>query len=184
VALEDAVVGGIIGAASAGVIALMVRAVAIPSEARAHDRFVGDRDEDLARWISDEHVRLAREIRTIGSNLNARNLFYSGELGYQVGLAKERALHAYRDQETQARRDAAAVHDRETMLHRIYRGLRRQPFRDLETPVRATPVLDLWREPVTRHLQPSDRPAEVDDPAARTLDVLLTKLDTERGRFT
>lgn len=171
---------------SAGLIALVARATSVPGEVRSDDRRVAERDVDLERWLLDEHVRLKRELRSIEGQLNARNLFHSGELGWQMGLAKERALQGYRDQESQARRDVAALGDREGWLHRAWRRSHwSHPLPSLRTPDKAQSVLDLWRLPTTRHLSRPDDPAvaKVDDPTARSLQQLLGRLDQERSSF-
>jgi hypothetical protein len=53
-------------------------------------------------------------------HLNAKNLFYSSKYGHLVGLAKERALHAYRDQERTAQAHAAEIQARKGQLHGLF----------------------------------------------------------------
>lgn len=116
------------------------------------------------------HVRLKREVAATVKALNARKLFYSSELGFQVALVKERALQTYRDREKTAIRTVADIRGREGWPHLLYRTLRRQPFPVLTAPAVVEPVLDAWRAPITRHRKGNDPPAALDDPTARTID--------------
>ena len=144
------------------------------------DRFVADRDEDLASWVADRSVALERELAAKTEELNKENLFYSGTHGTVLALIKERALHEYRDQERQAERDVALAHERETWLHAFWRRLRGRPFPKLTAPQRAQPVLDAWRSPVVRH---GDSPIEVVDPTRRTLRDATQAVQLEPKKF-
>jgi hypothetical protein len=163
-------IAGAIGSLVTLTIAFVVRLAAAPGEIRSHDRRVTERDEDLAQWIADRNVSLLRELQAKRGFLSAEGMFNSGEYGYQIGALKGRALHEWRDQERQARRDVDAIHDREGHLHRFVRALRRTPQLRLTAPGRAAPVLAAWRAPLKRHLQSNETPLPIDDPTARTLD--------------
>lgn len=165
-ALLIGLAGGAIGTFLVG----FARLAAVPLEIAEHDRAVHAHDDDLKQWVADDHVRLKREVAATVKALNARKLFYSSELGFQVALVKERALQTYRDREKTAIRTVADIRGREGWPHLLYRTLRRQPFPVLTAPAVVEPVLDAWRAPITRHRKGNDPPAALDDPTARTID--------------
>src|SRR5712691_3922944 len=164
----DALWIALAGGAIATVIAYVARFFAVPSEIAANNRAVQQRDEDLDQWLADEHVRLKRVLEEIREELNAKGLFYSGEYGRRLNLAKEAAIHAYRDQERQARRDVALTREREHWPHGLWRKLSRQPPAQLTVPGRVDEVLDGWATPPTKHLSPGDEPPRLDDPRNRS----------------
>jgi hypothetical protein len=123
--------------------------VAARREIDATDRFVADRDEDLASWVADRSLALERELAAKTEQLNKENLFYSGAHGTALAKIKERALHEYRDQERQAERDVALARERETWLHAFWRRRLGRPFSTLIAPQRAQSVLDAWRSSIT-----------------------------------
>jgi hypothetical protein len=164
------------GGAIATVIAYVARFFSVPSEIAADDRAVRERDEDLDQWIADEHVRLKRLLQEIREELNDKGLFYSGEYGRRLNLAKEAAIHAYRDQERQARRDVALIRDREHWPHGLWRRLTRNPPAQLTVPGRAGEALDGWATPPTKHLSPGDEPPRLDDPRNRSLNEVLAEV--------
>jgi hypothetical protein len=178
------IVSGALGAFVAAFLGLLVWLSRIPGQLDEHDRAARELDEDLATWLADRHVKLKRELRTVDSGLAARNAFHSGERGCQSGLTKESALHEYRDEERKAKRTLDALRDRETWLHRLVRWCSRsRPELELLTPVKAVPLLDVWRLPASRHLTPTDTPAPVDDPTARTLEGALADVENDVSRF-
>jgi hypothetical protein len=181
-----ALAGGAVGTALTFLAGAGARVRAIPGECRAHERAVRERDEDLEQWVTDEHVRLKRELKEIRAALSARNIFYSGQHTLEVSLAKERALQAYRDQERQATRDVAAVREREGWLHATSRSLSFRAERSLElrAPERVAPVLDAWRLPATRHLQPNETPFPINDPTRRTISDTLIEVATDTREMT
>ena len=81
-----AVVGGAIGTSLTGLFVGGARILAAWREVAAHERAVRERDEDLEQWVVDETVRLTRGLRQKVDELNARNLFYSGEMHHQAHL--------------------------------------------------------------------------------------------------
>jgi hypothetical protein len=108
--------------------------------------------------------------------MNRRNLFWSSAHGLRIALAKERALHAYRDQERIALGQAADIAAREGRLHLLVRAWRFEPI-GLRAPEHGAPVLDRWDASVTRHnSSPADPPFEIDDPRKRTVESTLTDL--------
>jgi hypothetical protein len=164
------------GGAIATVLVYVARLFAVPSEIAANDRAGRERDEDIDQWLADEHVRLKRELHRLREELNAENLFYSGEYGRRLNLAKEAEIHAYRDQEPQARRDVALIRDREHWPHGVWRQLTLQPAAQLTVPGRADEVLDAWATPPTKHLSPGDHPPRLDDPRSRALEDVLAEV--------
>ncbi len=172
----DALWIALAGGAIATIIAYVARFFAVPSEIAANDRAVGERDEDLDQWIADEHVQLKRRLETIRKELAATNTFYSGQYGHRLNLAKEEAIHAYRDQERQARRDVALIRDREHWPHGLWRKLTRRPLVQLKVPERADEVLDAWATPPSKHLSSGDVPPRLDDPRNRSLEDVLAEV--------
>lgn len=161
-----ALAGGAVGALLTGVIGAFVWTWGVPADVEEHDRLIAERDEDLATWLADERLRLNRERGKIIEELNKQNLLYSSERLHQLALAKERALHAFRDQERAARRFAAEIAARERFAHHQWRRWRRRPVWPLEAPERGRPILDEWRSPESFEGSPV---IEVNDPTARTL---------------
>jgi hypothetical protein len=172
--LAVALIGGAIGSVLTALFGLGARMLGARREVAAHDRFVSERDEDLASWVSDRSLALTREIETQVKALAARGAFTSGETNYSIALLKERALHEYRDQERQAERDVALIRDTETWMHTRWRSRDGLPFPELGTPEAAEPVLGAWRSSVTRY----DGPTEVVDPARRTLEATVQELQS------
>jgi len=58
-------------------------------------------------------------------------------------------------------------------MHEFWRRWRRKPRQELTAPSRMKPVVDVWRLPPSKHLQPEETPPPVDDPTARTLDEVI-----------
>lgn len=74
-----AIVGGLIGSVFTALVGLGARLLAARHEIEAADRFVRDRDEDLASWVSDRNLALQRELASATEQMNKRNLLDSGE---------------------------------------------------------------------------------------------------------
>lgn len=161
-----AILGGAVGSLTTAVIAFGARFWNARGEINSHDRFVGERDEDLSSWVSDRTVELRRAIHATTEEMNKENLFYSSTHATAIAHLKEKALHEYRDQERQARRDIALTKEREGLLHRYWRRRKTRPFPSLKAPDDAAPILDIWRSSITRHGSP---PIEVQDPTKRSL---------------
>jgi hypothetical protein len=175
-----ALAGGAVGSVLTAALAFGGRMLAARREIDATDRFVADRDEDLASWVADRSLALERELVAKTEELNKENLFYSGAHGTALALIKERALHEYRDQERQADRDVALARERETWLHAFWRRRRGRRFPKLTAPQRAQQVLDAWRSSVVRH---GDSPIEVVDPTRRTLRDATQDVQLEPKKF-
>jgi hypothetical protein len=54
-------------------------------------------DDHLETWVSDDTVRLHRELTAITEATNKENLLWSSTHYVRIGQAKERALQSYRD---------------------------------------------------------------------------------------
>lgn len=168
-----ALAAGAVGSLLTLGVAAAARFASARREIDVHDRQVADLDDDLARWIVDDDLRLRRQLRHERDALSATGMFYSGEYGWRLGLAKEQALQAYRDQRLRAERSAALILDREGWAHDFWRKSRKRPRLTLWTPQIVVPVLDAWRLPPSRHAKEGDKLPTVDDPTHRTLDALL-----------
>jgi hypothetical protein len=168
----------VIGIAGGVGVALVLWLVRAPGEVRDHDRLLAERDEDLGTWVADEHLELERELGRILERLSAQNLLWSSTRLAQRAGAKEQVLHAYRDQERQARRFRAELEAREEWPHKVWRKLRGGPLPTLTASERVQPILDVWREAESYEGSPI---CEVSDPTRRTLE---TALDELKGRDT
>lgn len=178
-----ALAGGAIGSIVTWVIAYAGRLAAIRREIAANDRALRVIDDHLETWVSDDTVRLERELHDITEALNKCNLLWSGEHGVQIARAKERALQAYRDQERTARTQEADIGAREGRLHALVRAWKSLDF-GLKAPERVGPILDKWAKPVTRHLSAGDQPLAINDPRKRTVDTTLADLASDPKALT
>ncbi len=97
-----AIVGGTLGSVATALVAWGARFFRARGEVEAHDRFVSERDGDLASWVSDRSLALWRELNAKSTEMAKENLFYSSTHGLEISILKERPLHEYRDQERQA----------------------------------------------------------------------------------
>ena len=68
-------------------------------------------------------------------------------------------------------------------MHEFWRRWRRKPRQELTAPSRMKPVVDVWRLPPSKHLQPEETPPPVDDPTARTLDEVIDDVTADPSRF-
>lgn len=178
-----AIVGGAVGTVLAWLIAYAGRVAAVGREVAANDRALLVIDDHLETWVADDTVRLRRELRDISETLNKEDLFWSGHHGAQIAQAKERALHAYRDQERTARSQEAEIGAREGRLHALVRAWRTLDF-GLKAPERVRPILDAWAAPVTRHLSAADPPLEINDPRQRTVETTLADVGRDSKALT
>ena len=180
-----ALAAGAIGSVLTGLVAFGGRLTRIGREIEANDRALRIEDRHLETWVSDATIALVRELRTIRSELSARGAFNSGEYGYQLGLAKERALHAYRDQERTSQSRADEIRAREGSVHNLLRAWRFKTLDlELRAPERVRPILDRWAAPPTQHLSSTDEPQPIADPRTRTVDSTLAFLDNDPKALT
>jgi hypothetical protein len=170
-----ALVGGAVGSVATWAITYARRIASVKREIAANDRALRVLDDHLETWVADDTVRLRRELHEISEALNKRNLLWSGEHGFQIALAKEKALQSYRDQERTARSQEAEIGAREGRLHSLVRAWAGRSF-GLTAPDRVRPILAAWAAPVTRHLSAGDPPREIDDPRKRSVKTTLADL--------
>jgi hypothetical protein len=161
-----ALAGGSIGV-------LLTLLLSVPADVRHHDRQAYEYDDDLGQWVSDERVRLERELERHRNEMAGRGQLYSGAYLRGIAHIKEACLHAYRDQERDAERKRAALRDAEGWRHRLWRAVapRHSQLPELRSPERVTPILDQWRAEVDFR---GDK-APVSDPTRRPLEWALKK---------
>jgi hypothetical protein len=152
--------------------ALLVRLIGVPREIGSHDRRARERDSDLAQWTADRDLALRRELEATRRALAARGALSSGDYPWELGLVKERALHEWRDQALTAKRDVAAIYDREGWLQDQFRRMRKQPAISLDrTLTAASTVLNCWQAPPAHDQGGATTiaPGLGNDPTERTL---------------
>ena len=102
-------------------------------------------------------------------------MIHSGDFALLIRQVTDGALHAYRDQQIEAMRFAAATYDRENWLHDCWRRFRGHARHALETPIAAEPVLNIWR--LAPHPSLGTGPqVEIVDPTQRTLRRLIERI--------
>jgi hypothetical protein len=165
-----ALAGGAIGAVLAGIGFLAIRLSAVPSDVARHDRRVKALDEDLERWVADDHRKLRQELEGIINDHAARNVLYSGFLLRALAEAKTAALQRYRDRRAETERAFNDLVAEESWAHGLWRTItpRRKPR--LRSPERVEPVIDDWRSDVRRY---GMGPVSVYDATTWTTDDLL-----------
>ena len=171
----DLLVAALAGGAAGAAIAALAR---VPSQVRAHDRLVGEYDEELGSWVADESVRLERELKRA-----TRRFAESDETGDEaharaLAQVKEESLRAYRDSELAARNRRTALRDTEGWQHDLWRWVTaRGQLPPLRMQRKVKPLVDAWREPVSL----GDVSVEVNDPTTRGLDEILAELAQEQA---
>jgi hypothetical protein len=91
-------------------------------------------------------------MQTIGDDFNSRNTFPSSANGAALAQDKTEALQRYRDEEQQANIALARLKASEGPWHVFWRSIRgHRKGLDLTSRRTIEPVLNRWREPVTRH---------------------------------
>jgi hypothetical protein len=185
--LLTALVGGAVGV----IITALARALGIPTDVRAHNAAIRDRDDALATWVADRNYALEQRSRAIRADVDpnpgqrpkdgtvedtfqavAVATFNSQAHTADLAIAAERtaALHEYRDEERRASLDRAMTLTGEGWPHRLWRTVSRNQAPELETPAKAAPVLDAWRKPSQMS---GERPVLPEDATKRTLDDAL-----------
>jgi hypothetical protein len=177
------IAAGAVGSLITALLAFGARLMRLGAEIEANDRALRILDRHLETWVSDATIDLVRQTQRIREDLNKRGLLHSGTFGYQIALAKELALHTYRDQERTAQSQADEIRAREGRLHGLVRAWRYRALDvDLRAPERVLPILDRWAAPVTQHNAPP-RPLD-SDPRARTVQATLEYLDARPNALT
>lgn len=166
--LGIALAGGSIGS-------VLTLLAGVPEQVKHNNRRAEHLDADLRQYVSDECVRLEREVRGLKNRLASQGQLYSGAIQRAEAHAKEEVLHRYRDQLTRAEREWQALRDSEGLRHRAWRRLGRGgSLPALTADEAAQPILDgWWRAPVPA----ADRaePYPVSDPTRRPLEWALDK---------
>jgi hypothetical protein len=171
----DLLVAALAGGAAGAAIAAMAR---VPTQVRAHNRLVGEYDEELGSWVADESVRLDRELRRVTRRFAESD--HQGEPAHAQALAqvKEESLRAYRDSELAARNRRTALRDTEGWQHDLWRWVTaRGQLPPLRIPRKVKPIIDTWREPVSF----GQISARVRDPTSHDLDDILAELANRRA---
>lgn len=156
--------GGSVGAVLTWLLGQGAQVRAVPRDVEEHNRLACERDEDLAQWVADDHLRLERELRGITNRMAAPGpgegtQLYTGAHGRALANAKERALHGYRDQQRLAERFFAGLAAQEGGWHRAHRRQERVPPLALTSLERIEAVLDVGaiRHAVTRRASHQSR---------------------------
>jgi hypothetical protein len=170
--LLTALAGGAIGAVLAGIAFTILRLAAVPSDVATHDRRAAALNEDLERWVADDHRKLRQELSGIKNDSAAKGLLYSGQLLVATAEAKTRALQRYRDRETEARRALADLVSAEAWPHAVWRRVAHKPPLALTAPDTVQPVIDDWRAPAAVHPVMNDECPVYDPTAFSTADLL------------
>jgi hypothetical protein len=164
--LGVALAGGSVGA-------ILTRMLGLPAEVKDHNREVREIDERLAQWVSDECVRLERELERHKNQSASKGQHTAGAYVRGIAHIKERFLHLYRDQERQAEGRISVLRDAEGPLHRLWRLIAFEGgLPELITPTRAEVILDGWRAEVV--VDGVGR-APVSDPTRRPLSWAIEK---------
>jgi hypothetical protein len=145
----------------------------VPSSVKDHNREVKEIDDRLGQWISDECVRLERELERHKNEMASQGQHNSGAYVRGIAHIKEQFLHLYRDQERQAEERLAALRDAEGPSHRLWRLMAFEgQLPHLTTPTKAEGIIDGWRAEVV--VDGIGR-APVSDPTRRPLSWAITK---------
>jgi hypothetical protein len=166
-----ALAGGAVGAVLAGLGFVVVRLSAVPGDVDRHDRRAAALDEDLERWVADDHRALQPELARVTGDCNSRGLLYSGAHLTALAAAKTKTLHRYRDRCSESERALADLVAEESWPHERWRRLRRRPLLTLHAPERVEPVIDAWRAPATVAGMPET--ATPYDPTRATTEELI-----------
>jgi hypothetical protein len=164
--LVAALAGGAVGAA----LAALAR---VPVQVRAHNRLMGEYDEELGNWVADESVRVDRELKRTTRRFSEADRQGNQEHAQALAQVKEETLRAYRDSELAARNKRSALRDTEGWQHDLWRWVTvRGQLPPLRVPRKVKPIVDTWREPVSFGAVS----AHVNDPTTRDLDEILAQL--------
>lgn len=171
VALGAGAIGSLITLGATGV----GKFLAARTEVLIHDDDARERNEQLVIWVDDETQKLVRQLASIQEEFNARNLLTSSLHDQARVQAKADALHRYRDEESRARLDVAALRAREGYSHRFWRKHLDSPAPRLTADEKVQPFLDRWRRAIKSSMQDSPDITPLDR-TTRTLDDALEQL--------
>lgn len=168
--LVIALAGGAIGAVLAAIGFAVLRLSAVPGEVARHDRRARALDEDLERWVADDHRKLRQELDRTVNDYSGRGLLYSGALIGALAHVKSSALQRYTDRHAETVRAFDDLLAAESGPHEMWRRARRRGPLALRSPGRVEPVIDEWRTDVRRFGMDA---AEVYDPTRWTTEDLV-----------
>ena len=166
--------GGAIGAVLAGMGFILLRLASVPSDVARHDRRVAAIDEDLERWVADEHRKLRQELLRVTSDYAAKGLLASSLCLGRRGEEKTLVLQRYRDRRSESERALADLIAEEGWPHELWRRCRKLSGLALSAPDRVEPVIDEWR--VTPSLSDMTNHEKVYDPTHWTTPDLLADI--------
>jgi hypothetical protein len=167
----------LVAAGAAGsVLTMLARVTSVPSEVAAHDRRIADIDADLDRYVADEYVRLAFDLREIRFPGGEDSPAPQREISRACAIAVVRSTQLYRDEENARMRELREMVAPEGLAHRAWRRLARRPIAALTTPDRASRVLDKWQTLVPSY-GGEEKIVRLIDPRERTIAKVAPELD-------
>lgn len=153
-----ALAGGAIGVALTGLTLGIVKLLRVPSQLRRHDFEARILNEDLELWAIDTYREVQREMRRI-ENTPKPGWIYTGAYGNARSYVKTDALHKWRDRLHVAEREMIEIEARENFFHRLERRLKgRGDALRLRAAEAVEPIIEEFRQPVTKHGTPSIQP--------------------------
>ena len=132
--------------------ALVPPVVRARAEVRQHNAAARRGYEDLLSWVTDEDHALEIELRRTDAELNTRNLFFSGERGYQRRERKRLQLQRLRDRMRSTARRVDDMQLTEGLWHRLWRNAIWPPKARLPWPLNPfyteiEEIVACWRTP-------------------------------------
>jgi hypothetical protein len=174
--LAIALIGGAIGSVATAGLTQLGRARVAWHDVALHDLEAAERNAQVVVWVDDRTRQLVIDMSAVSDDAASREIFRSGIHGGNLKLAKEQALHEYRDEEWRARLDLFQLRARESSWHAVWRQVRRRPSPSLTARAVVEPFLNRWREPVTRHESSGAEGAKIRDRTTRTTADALAEL--------
>jgi hypothetical protein len=167
-----ALAGGAIGVLLTGIAWCLVKAAGVPGDIRRHDFEARVVNEDLELWAIDEYRNLRRELRIIENSppKGQPDWIYSGAYGNARSATKSAALHRWRVRLHAAERSIVEIESMENRSHRLLRRRRSPEGLALRAAARVEPIIDEFRQPITRHGQDH---VKVFDPTTVQLDDVI-----------
>lgn len=172
----------LVAAGAAGsALTMLARVTSVPSEVAAHDRRIADIDADLDRYVADEYVRLAFDLREIRFPGGEDSQAPQREVSRACAIAVVRSTQLYRDEENARIREMREMVAPEGVGHRAWRLLARRPIAALTTPDRASRVLDKWQTLVPSY-GGEEKIVGLIDPRDRTIAKVAPELDANTDK--
>jgi hypothetical protein len=169
----------LVAAGAAGsALTLLARVTIVPAEVATHDRRIADIDIDLDRFVADEYVRLAFNLREIRFPGGEDSQAPPREVSRECALAVVASTQLYRDEENARTREMREMIASEGLTHRAWRRLTRRPIVALTTPNRASQVLDKWQTLVPSY-GGEEKIIRLIDPRGRTIATVAPELEAD-----